>query len=585
MLKITLMSCFIISASSGIVGEVFMTKRTQTSIDGFVPRRPGAQLGGLRENEKVRPVNRSVHTSDGISSGRSRETVGVPRESKIIGRSDIDDSLREIDGLDQPEDGSRKSRRAQKKRDKKAGKKPASRTRRIIKWVGIGLLVIILAIGGYLLFKAINASDSVFKGNFLDIVKSDPLQQDANGRSNFLILGTSEDDPGHQGANLTDSIMVLSIDQNKKNAFTFSIPRDLEVKYGQACASGYSGKINVYFSCTNEGDDDAAEQDRLTKTQQFIGNIVGMDIQYGVHVNYTVMRDVVNAIGGNITVNIEGDDGSGPSPKLGIMDSNFDWKCGATRAKRIAKCPPNGHFIEYEPGPQVLDAEHALYLAQARGDAAPTYGLAQSNFDRERNQQKILLAIREKAMSAGTLTNISSVTGLIDALGNNLRTDVQTKEIRTLMGLAKDIPSSSITSIDLHKEGEAVFDGAAQPVAGKYDFSELQAYLAKIITAEPYMKEEPHVMVLNGSETAGLAQTEADKLIAKGFTVDGVDNAPEGTYPAYTVYQVNKNKPLTAVKLKSLYNVTLKTTAPPVSVTGETDFVVIIGMSDSGAAN
>jgi len=283
------------------------------------------------------------------------------------------------------------------------------------------------------------------------------------------------------------------------------------------------------------------------------------------------MRDVVNAIGGSITVNIESRDANGQ------MDSNFDWKCGDTYAKRKASCPPRGHFIDYPNGPAILDAEHALYLAQARGDSAPTYGFEQSNFDRERNQQKILLAIREKALSAGTLTNLGSVTGIVDALGSNLRTNIQTKEIRTLMGLAKDIKSENIKSIDLHKEGEEIFTAGAQPVAGKYSFSALQAYLNKIITQEPFVVEVPHVTVLNGSGTAGMAQTEADKLIAKGFTVDTVGNAADGTYPAVTIYQINAKKPLSAAKLKSMYGVTLKTTTPPVSVVGDTDFLIIIG--------
>lgn len=548
-----------------------MKKRTQTSIDGFIPRRPGAQLGSLHQHETETPIDRSLHTGD----NEVADIIGAPREAKTIGRSDLDDSLR---GIDEPEEqGSRRKRRAQKRRDKKAGKKPKSKARRIIKWVLLVLLILFLAAGGYLAFKAINASDSIFKGNILGLTKTDPLKQDENGRSNFLILGTSEDDPGHQGANLTDSIMVLSVDQTTKDAFTFSIPRDLVVQYGQACVSGYSGKVNVYFSCSNDGTDAASEQDRLTKTQAFIGNIIGMNIQYGIHVNYTVMRDIVNAIGGSITVNIQGDDGSGPSSDLGIMDSNFDWKCGANYAKRKTVCPPNGHFIDYEPGPQVLDAEHALYLAQARGDASPTYGLAQSNFDREYNQQKILLAIRQKALSGGTLTNPSNVINLLDAMGSNLRTNIQTSEIQTLIGLAKDIPSNKITSIDLRKTGDAVFDSAGQPVQGQFEYSDLQAYLNKIITQQPFVKENPHVTVLNGGSAAGMAQTEADKLIAKGFTVDSVDNAPDGTYPAVTIYQIAKDKPLTAAKLKQLYGVTLLTTPPPMSVVGSTDFVVIIG--------
>jgi len=552
-----------------------MKRTTRPSIDGFIPRRTGTQLGELHQREKAVPIDRSLHTGDTTRQA----VIGVPREQKIIGRTDIDESLREIDGVAPQEGKSRKARRAQKKRDNNS-KHPKHKVRRTIKYVLIALLVIALIIGGYLLFKAVNASNSVFKGNFFDLAQTQPLKEDANGRSNFLILGTSEDDPGHQGANLTDSILVLSVNQKTKDAFTFSIPRDLNVQYGEACLSGYSGKVNVYFSCSNEGQDAAAEQDRLSKTQAFIGDIIGMDIQYGVHVNYTVMRDVVNAIGGSITVNIEGDEGQGQKPNIGIMDANFDWKCGANYAKRKTVCPPDGHFIDYEPGPQVLDAEHALYLAQARGDAA-NVGLAQSNFDRERNQQKIMIAIREKAMSAGTLTNIGTVTNLIDALGQNLRTNIETKEIRTLMGLAKDIPSDKITSIDLHKVGDAVFDPSGQPVAGQYSYNALRAYLNKIITQEPYMKEEPHVTVLNGSGTAGMAQVESDKLTAKGFTVDTVGNAPDTTdgkaYPAMTVYQLTDQKPLTAAKLKSLYGVTLKTTTPPVSVVGSSDFLVIIG--------
>ena len=539
-----------------------MKKRPTTSIDGFIPRRSSNQLGDLHTGEEEKPIDRSLHTGE-----TTRQTVGVPRESKLIGRSEIADSLREIDG-DEPE---KKLSRRERRQEKHDNKKPKSKARRIIKWVALFLLAAGIVVAGFLVFKAITAGENVFKGSILDIVQTEPLKEDVNGRSNFLIVGTSEDDPGHQGANLTDSILVLSVNQKTKDAYTFSIPRDLEVEYGMACVPGYAGKINSYFSCVNEEDSDAAEQERLAQTQKFIGEIVGLDIQYGVHVNYSVMRDVVNAIGGSITVNIESRNPNGQ------MDSNFDWKCGPNYAKRKTVCPPSGHFIDYPNGPAVLDAEHALYLAQARGDAAPTYGFEQSNFDRERNQQKIILAIREKALSSGTLTNIGSVTKLIDAMGSNLRTNIQTKEIRTLMGLAQDIPSEKIMSIDLHKEGEMIFNGNAQPAEGQYQYGDLQAYILKNLTASAVVKEDPHVTVLNGGAAAGMAQTEADKVIAAGFSVDTVDNAPDGTYPKVTIYVLDATKTASAAKLKEIYGVELKKTTPPVSVTGDTDFLIIIG--------
>ncbi|MDB5180898.1 MAG: hypothetical protein JWO54_660 [Candidatus Saccharibacteria bacterium] len=564
--------------------------KNQTSIDGFVPRRPGNRLGELHQVRKpdaaIRPIDRSLHTTETTHLARRRAAqsapaapaqamVGAPRQGMEIGRGDIDDSLRNIDD-ESLQDGGKKSRR-QRRRDKKAGKQPKSKARRIIKWVFIVLLIIVIGVVGYFVVKGLNASGNVLQGNIFDLVKNEPLKQDENGRSNFLLLGTSEDDPGHDAGYLTDSILVLSVDQKNKNAYTFSIPRDLYVEYNQACMSGYRGKVNVYFMCANDGDDDAAEQDRLTKTRGFIGEIVGMDIQYAVHVNYTVMRDVVNAIGGNITVNIDSRD-----PR-GVMDSNFDWKCGRTNRK--VNCPPSGHFIDYPNGQVTIDAEHALYLAQARGDIAPTYGFEQSNFDRERNQQMIMVAIRDKALSAGTLTNLGKVSGLIDALGGNLRTNVETKEIRTLMDLGQNIKSTDIISIDLYTAENPIFTtgtlpgagSSVYPKAGVNDYSELQAYLDKQLTSNPVVREGANITVLNGSGVAGAGQTVADSLTEKEFTVDDVANAPEGTYAAVEIYQIGEGNTATAAKLKELYGVTIKTTAPPVSVTGETDFVIIVG--------
>ena len=561
-----------------------MTKN-QTSIDGFIPRRPGNRLGELHQvknpDAAVKPIDRSLHTT----ARSSTQAVGTPRRGKGLGLDDIHESLRGIDD-ETLQDGGNKSRR-QRRKDKKAGKKPKSKTRRIIKWVLIAILVAVLGVVGFLVVKGLNAGGHVLQGNIFNLVQNEPLKEDANGRSNFLILGTSEDDKGHEAGYLTDSIMILSVDQKNKNAYTFSIPRDLYVEYGEACLSGYRGKINVYFSCVNDGKNDAAEQDRLTKTRGFIGEIVGMDIQYAAHVNYTVMRDVVNAIGGTIQVNIEGDSGSGQQPNIGIMDANFDWKCGKVSQRKV-NCPPDGHFIDFEPGIQTLDAEHALYLAQARGDAA-NVGLAQSNFDRERNQQKILVAIRDKAMSAGTLTNLGAVTGLIDALGGNLRTNIETKEVRTLMDLGQKIKSTDIVSVDLYSKDAPIFTtgplpgagSSVYPKAGVGKYTELREYLAKQLTSDPVVREGANITVLNGSGVAGVGQTVADKLTAKKYTVDEVSNAPKGTYAAYEVYQIGEGNTATAAKLAELYGITIKTTAPPVSVTGSTDFVIIVGKDPS----
>ncbi len=206
----------------------------KSSIDGFIPRRPGNQLGELHKlknpDAAVAPVDRTLHTGKASSA----DTVGTPRVNRSIGRDDISESLREIDA---PEEDKKSSKRRHK-RDKR-DKKPKSKTRRIIFWVIIALVAIVLGIVGYVTFKGIFASNNIFQGSILDIVQNQPLKKDANGRSNFVVFGTAEDDEGgeHGGANLTDSIMVVSIDQDKKNAYMLSLPRDLWVEYQEQCWS------------------------------------------------------------------------------------------------------------------------------------------------------------------------------------------------------------------------------------------------------------------------------------------------------------------------------------------------------------
>lgn len=571
---------------SRIMSYEFMNNKKK-SIDGFVPRRASSSQLGDRHigGSNVGARRHKEHKELAAKLSDSHDPLGRVREGKELTarRDDVSESLRDLEdsGFGDLAPVKKVSRRERKRLKKEARTRKQVVRRRVFKIILWTVVAVIVLAGGFLAYKTLRASGSVLNGNFFSLAQHEPLKQDANGRSNFLIVGTSEDDPGHEASYLTDSIMIVSVNQETKDAYTFSIPRDLYVDYGQACLSGYRGKINEYFSCINTGTDDAAEQDRLAKTQKFIGDIIGLDVQYGVHVNYTVMRDVVNAIGGEITVTIDSRD-----PR-GVMDSNFDWKCGKMAQRKI-KCPPNGHFIDYPNGEVTIDAEHALYLAQARGDRAPTYGFEQSNFDRERNQQMIIVSILNKAMSAGTLTNLGKVTGLIDALGDNLRTNIETKEVRTLMDIAQALTGEGkIKSIDFYTEDDPIFTTGTLPVvgssvypkAGVRDYSQLRAFIKKELSSDPFVKEEPVVAVFNGSGASGVALKVAEQLEAKGFMISTYATAPEGTYGAVELYQINTQKPASLGALQKLYGVTPKTTTPPVAVPDGTDFVVIVGDS------
>lgn len=525
----------------------------KNSIDGFVPRNRNEQVGRparreLRRETPAQTQKKPSHAAPMNSRQSSGARVGV-------NRSEIDSSLREIDAPERDKKG-----RVKKTPEQKAKRK------KIIKRVMLALVLIFVLVGGYVGVKAMIAGGKTFQGNVFDFVQKAPLKMDENGRSNILVVGTSEDSEGgnHPGGNLTDTIMVLSIDQNKKNAYMVSMPRDMWVTLDEPCDVGYESKINAVYMCSSDdGTDQAAG---VAALQKKVGEVFGLDLQYYAHVNNTVVKDAVDAVGG-VKVTIESED-----PR-GIYDPNFDWQCNH-------QC----HMVDYKNGEVAqMDGAHALAFARAR-NAAGGYGLPNGNFDREKNQQKVLRALQEKAVSAGTLTNIGKVTGLIDAFGANLRTNFEVKEIRTLAELGQALTGDKLQSISLTKEGEMVVttgnvsgQSVVQPLAGVYDYSEIHSYIRKQINSDAVTKEGAEVAVLNGSGIMGAAQIEADKLEAKGITVTMIDNAPEGDYGKATIYQIGEGNPATKARLQKLYGVKVTPGDPPILVGAATKFVVIVG--------
>lgn len=523
--------------------------RKPVSTDGFViPRRPRPE--SQARLDKVDHLKTSLPQPQNPAMARTTTADSSTRSSSAL------------PPLELPE--SSKDQKAKKRRFgfRKPSKKTVKRT--------LLVLGVLLLLGlGYFVYKFILTGNQIFKGNPLNAIFSGKeLKMDENGRSNILIFGTSEDDPDHEGADLTDSMMVVSIDQKKKDAFIFSVPRDLYVDYGAACPSGFKGKINVVYLCHKEEGEDGGQ----TALRKKVGEVFGLDVQYSVHINYTVLREAVDAVGG-ITVQIESDD-----PR-GILDRNFDWDC------------PNGpstcYNVKYENGPAQLNGKQALYLARARG-ADPlgrTYGLGQANFDREIYQRKILIALKDKAASAGTLANPVAVNNLLSALGNNVRTNFESDEIRTLVDFGQALKNENIKSLSLvDKEKPLVTTGSVggesivQPAAGLFDYTQIQEVIKAYATGDTAFLEGAVIVVLNASETPGAAGAKADELRQAGLTVAATDDAPASANTAaiQLIDQSGGKKPGTLKKLEKALG-TKATATVPAGVGAEADFIIIVG--------
>ncbi len=442
-------------------------------------------------------------------------------------------------------------------------KKKSSKVRRII---SIILLVIVIALIGLVCWGVFWGNDIIAKltggqGNIIDALTFvddtyDPLKTDANGRTNILAFGTSgydmsgdEGDGQHAGAQLTDSIMVISLNQETGDIVMISLPRDL--KASPTCTA--TGKINEVYWCNGGGDQISAEQENeaATALMNEAGDILGIDFQYFAHLNWGSLVSIVDTLGG-ITVTLD-------------EDINDDWWTGAV----------------YEAGvPYTLNGEEALGLARAR------HGTAGGDFSRGASQQKILIGIKDKVFEKDL--SITDIISLASALGDNLRTNFTLPEMKTLAHLTFNFDFDNMRQVSLLDYNNGIYymttgtldNGISYvfPRAGVGNYDEIQEYIAIQLSNDPRDYEEPSILVLNASDETGLASTEQKTLESKGYNNVTADNAPEGTYEIGTsLYVINPKKSGTRTMLESLYNIEAASLDTlPASISRDYDFVIIL---------
>lgn len=445
----------------------------------------------------------------------------------------------------------RRSRRV--RLDRKGNpKKPWSLKKRIIVWSLSAIAAVLIISGAWVGWKFIEATTKAAHGNIFGLLSTTKLRGEDQGRVNILLAGNSADDPNHGGALLTDSIMIISIDTKNNTAFALSVPRDLWVKVP---GYGYE-KINAVYP-----------QGGMGLLEQVVGQDFGLTMDYYGLIDYTAFKQAVDAVGG-ITVTIKSSD-----PR-GIYDPN------------ISKAD-HGPLI-LKNGTQVLSGQTALNLARARNDPTPTgqvgYGLPNGDFDRTANQRMMLVALKNKILSSGIVANPIKLGQLFDALGNNIKTDFKTNELRRLYTIAKGINSSNIQSLSLTTKqlitNYAAPDGesALAPTAGVGDFSQIQLYIKQLTSNDPIVKEAAQVVVLNASGITGLAKTNAMNLTAANYDVVGFGNAI-GTYLSNEIIDTTKgSKPATLAALKQRYGNNVVTSSPSLTALyPSADFIIVLG--------
>jgi len=292
-------------------------------------------------------------------------------------------------------------------------------------WVTALLVTAVLAmhaLPAYYVVKAIDTLDAVALGgdrgsNLDDIVpvgQPEPSDQPEVGeRVNILLVGV-DSLPGRT-TQLTDTMLVVSLDPDGARSAMISIPRDL---YGTPLPDGtlFNEKLNSLM-VRAAGNPDRYPLGGVGTLKAAISELLGVPIHYFAAINLLGFKETVNSIGGiDITVERTVNDPT--------YYDEFD--------------RPAPLYIK--AGLHHMDGHMALAFVRSRKGAGDT------DFTRADRQQQLLEAVRAK-LTAGNL--LLALPGLLDAVKNTIATDVPSDRIGQLARAIQDADMSQLQRIVL----------------------------------------------------------------------------------------------------------------------------------------
>lgn len=379
------------------------------------------------------------------------------------------------------------------------------------------LLFLVLAIGGIAALRhARLGGDEMIepqnKFSFLGSMRSlisggeKQLKGEKEGRINILLMGIGGE--GHDGANLTDTIILASINPKTKQVGMLGIPRDL-----LAPIPGYGyRKINNAYAFA----EDTVKGSGGNNVKKVVGDVFGLEVHYFVTVDFEGFRQLIDDIGG-VTVDVE----------KSFTDSFYPTDDFKTRV------------VSFTAGRQTMNGTEALRYARSRhGNNGEG-----SDFARAKRQQKIIVAARDKLLSLGVMANPAKMARIYQTVSEHIATDVESWEILRLASILKDVRSGEIARQTLEEAPEgplvpSMVNGAfvLLPESGSWD--ELRSIAQNIFIVQPQEKksEKISVEIQNGTVVPGYAAKVAELLRREGYQVLKISNAQSRDYEKTVIY-------------------------------------------------
>ena len=247
-------------------------------------------------------------------------------------------------------------------------------------------------------------------GDFTPIIHGDFLSMKSVWTVNILIAGIWW--RGHEGSDLTDSIMLASLNGQDKRITLLSIPRDLYVSYPEGKGAG---RINSLYEI---GKTDKVWVKYLADK---VSELTGQPIDHYIIIDFSGFKKIVDILGG-VEIDVAEDLTDTEYP-----DENYGYET-----------------VHFQKWLQVMDGDTALKYARSRHST--------SDFDRSIRQQLLIKALKERLFAAGTITNPAALSQILSALTDHLDSDLSLASMAETAFNYRSIGNDSIKVFSLNNE-------------------------------------------------------------------------------------------------------------------------------------
>ena len=382
------------------------------------------------------------------------------------------------------------------------------------------------------------------------------LSGEGDGRVNILMMGVGG--KNHPGGDLTDTLMVLSVDPVNKKAAMLSVPRDLWVKmpvnyfgsYQKINAAYSSGKYKYLGKNDMSNNNQQAVEAGFASVSEAVSGVLGININYHVLVDFQAFEQAVDTVGG-VTLDV----------KEQLYDPTMAWE----NANNPVLAPQ---------GIQSMGGKRALMFARSRETS--------SDFARSERQRQLLIALKQKVLTLGTLSSPAKIDGLLNAFGDNVRTDLSPQAANRLVSIMRGIQDSEIASLSLTSPNNLVTtdrvgdSSVVRPKAGFDTYSDIQSYVRSQLQDGYLVKERANVYVVAASERLRMSTT--NMLSGYGYAVSGSTTTQDIPVGKTIVDLTDGAKPYTQHYLQDRYGIAAVNELPQgVNVPVGVQFAIIIG--------